>query len=329
MKKITALCLLSLILCMSIGAFPTSAATPDANHPIAKAAYGTPVIDGEIDDIWATAEVNKIEGAFVEDGPDPANPRNGTEASFRALWDEHYLYILTEVTDSTIGDEAWELTSVGAGSLWQRNSLGYTITPDYNRDVTNGQVAPSMWLILSCRAIGGGEAAAGDGTANFNQVDREVFNNFKTKITSTGYLVEIAFDLNLRYPDMKMEEGACIGFDQYVNDNIPLIFTTRVIGLNWSDINSYKNNSLKGTIVLTKGNAETTSAPAVDTTAAPTTTGAPVTTAAPSPTTTAAPAVTDAPITSPQTADSGIVLAVSILMLTALVISTACVKKRN
>ena len=314
MKKMIAWILVSLMLCLSVAEFSAFAVTPDSQHPIAKAAYGTPTIDGEIDEIWATAEVNEITDAFIEDGPDPANPRNGTAASFRVLWDENYLYLLTEVTDSTIGDEDWELASVGAGSLWKRNSLGYAITPDYNRDQTTTQVAPTMWLILSSRAIGGSDYVEGDGTANFNQVPREVFKNFKTKITDTGYLIEIAFDLKARWSDMKMEEGVCIGFDQYVNDNIPLIFDTRVIGLKWSDINSYKDNSLKGTIVLTKDAAQTT-APA-DTTAAPEQTTAPEVT-------------TTAPTSTPSTADPMLVLVVGMAMLVAVIVLGVRAKKRT
>lgn len=323
MKKLLSILLTVLLLALSIASISVSAVEPDTAHPIAKAAYGTPTIDGEIDDIWATAEVNEIAGAFAEGGPDPANPRNGTSATFRALWDNRKLYLLVEVVDSTIGDENWELQSVGAGSLWKRNSVSFAFTPDYNRDVTTTQVAPSFWFLLSCMANGGEEYVAGDGTANFNNVDREVFRHFKAKLTDTGYLIEIAVDLSLVYSEIAMAEGTCIGFDIYVNDNIPIIFDTRVIGLRWNDINSYKNNSLKGTIQLVKGGAaeETTTAAPETTTAAPETTAAPAVTTAP--TTTAAPAET------PKTADTTLVLVISTLMLGAAAVTLATAKKRG
>lgn len=169
MKKLFSLLMTVLILALSIASVSISAAEPDATHPIAKAAYGTPVIDGEIDDIWATAEANEIANAFAEGGPDPANPRNGTSATFRALWDERKLYLLAEVTDSTIGDENWELKSLNKGSMWKRNGVSFTFTPDYNRDVTTTQVAPSFWFILNCRAISGEENVDGDGASQLQQ----------------------------------------------------------------------------------------------------------------------------------------------------------------
>ena len=246
MKKAFSLAL-SLVIAAALCAvcvLPMAALEPDANYPIAKSVFGSPVIDGEIDSIWELAEVNVIEKTFATNSPDPNDPTNGTKAQFRTMWDSQYLYLLIEVTDSTIGDENWELKTVGAASLWQRNSVGITISPNYNRTATATQEPPAFWIILSCRAFTGDEAVAGDGTANFNQIPRETFKNFCTKITDTGYLIEIAFDLSLRFEDMKMTDGNCIGLDIYVNDNIAGITGSRDIGLMWSDLCSYKYDSL-------------------------------------------------------------------------------------
>ena len=210
---------------------PVFAAEPDKSQPIAYAVYGTPEIDGEIDAVWDNAKPRRISKTFVTNGPDPDNPTNGTSAVFRALWDEKYLYLLVEVTDSTIGDVTWELTTVGAGNLWMRNSVSFTFSPNYSRVETGAQVEPAFWYILSCRAIGGGEYVKNDGTANFNQVPRDTFKNFRTKITDTGYLIEAAVDLSQRYADIKMTYDTCIGFDIYINDNIAGISNTRDVGL--------------------------------------------------------------------------------------------------
>lgn len=324
MKKTLSLILAALIaatLCVA-AVLPAVAAEPDKNFPLAYAIYGSPVIDGEIDAAWDNAPVNELTKTFVTNGPDPENPTNGTKAQFRAMWDEKYLYLLVEVTDSTVGDEAWELSSVGAGSLWQRNSVGFTVTPDYDRTETTKQVEPSFWLILSSRAIGGGEYVKNDGTANFNNIPRDTFKNFRTKITENGYLIEVAFDLAQRYADIKMDFDTCIGFDLYVNDNIAGISSTRDIGLMWSDSNSYKNNSLKGTIQLVANNPETPVVTEAPVTEAPVT-EAPVTEAP----VTEAP-VTDAPATepdSPVTGDNGNVAIIAALAAIVAAVSVATV----
>ena len=329
MKKTLSLILaafLAATLCAA-ALLPAAAAEPDKNFPLAYAIYGTPEIDGEIDAAWDNAPINKLTKTFVTNGPDPENPTNGTEAQFRAMWDEKNLYLLVEVTDSTLGDEAWELSSVGAGSLWQRNSLGFTLTPNYDRSETNGQVDPSFWLILSSRAIGGGEYVKNDGTANFNNIPRDTFKNFRTKVTEKGYLIEIAFDLSQRYADIKMDFDTCIGFDLYVNDNIAGISSTRDIGLMWSEINSYKNNSLKGTIQLVATNPDAPVVTEAPTTEAPTT-EAP-TTEAP---TTEAPA-TEAPTTeapAPDTGDNGSVIIFTALaaIIAVTILSVAVIKRK-
>ena len=55
--------------------------------------YGSPVIDGEVDEVWNSAEV--------------VNPKNissnvETTAIFKSLWDDNALYILVEVKDNEL-----------------------------------------------------------------------------------------------------------------------------------------------------------------------------------------------------------------------------------
>lgn len=266
MKKVISLVLMALMLCSMFSIY-SAAATPDSTQKIAEAAYGTPVIDGQVDQVWSKATEYKIEGVYVKDDITTST------ATFKVLWDENYLYILHNVKDNTFGNADWEAQSVG-GNLWKRDGVSYTFSPDYNRDVTTTQVAPAFWFVIG--AFGH--------TANFNTVDSKVFigeegnKNYAMSYPADGYIIELKVDLKARYEAFKLEAGVCIGFDTYTNDNnATLLSTTRNFGLYWNDkMTSYKDNSKKGTIVLAAKTAATTTTSS-STTTKPATTTAPKT----------------------------------------------------
>lgn len=60
---------------------------------VMKAAHGTPVIDGKMDDIWKDSPAQDIMYSTNED-----NPFSGT---CRVMWDKDYLYLLYEIKCST------------------------------------------------------------------------------------------------------------------------------------------------------------------------------------------------------------------------------------
>lgn len=62
------------------------------------AVYGTPSIDGDIDDIWNNATELKINRQIMA--------WEGATGTFKAMWDENNLYILAEVNDSVIDTSA-------------------------------------------------------------------------------------------------------------------------------------------------------------------------------------------------------------------------------
>ncbi len=86
MKKTTKLlcCLLAAALC----AAPIAA--EEEETPRGYASYGTPTVDGTVDDIWSSTETYPI--ALVKDGTD-----EGITSTWKALWDENNLYFLIEV----------------------------------------------------------------------------------------------------------------------------------------------------------------------------------------------------------------------------------------
>src|SRR5690554_5970773 len=87
---------------------------------------GTPVIDGNIDDIWDKANVIDVKTrsyTFTD------NPTKVT-AKVWTLWDEDNLYCLAEVIDpvisATLGTDPWE-----------RDSIEFVIDQSNNREVGN------------------------------------------------------------------------------------------------------------------------------------------------------------------------------------------------
>lgn len=294
----------------------------EVGSQVAKAIYGTPEIDGYAESIWDEAQINTLNYVYTDDGI-----TTPTVVRFRTMWDEKYLYFLVEVQDATMGDLAWEELSLG-GNLWRRDGISFTFSPDYNRDVTAGQVEPAFWFIIG----------AYGNTANWNNVPQNVFisedegvtkmyaisyyTDYNTN-TNYGYTIECKINLAPRYEGIKMEAGTKVGFDMYSNDNNYFLMSTgREHGRSWGyceyncgTVNSYKNDAEKGTIEFcdktvkfenkvedlewikapeTTVEDTTTAAPDTTTAAPDTTTAEPVdtTTAVPEDTTTEAPAET-------------------------------------
>lgn len=79
--------------------------------------YGTPVIDGEVDEIWNNAQV--VVPRFVA-----ANVE--TSAVFRALWDDNAIYFLAEVKDNEL--------SIQSGTPYMQDS--FEVFLDENNDKT-------------------------------------------------------------------------------------------------------------------------------------------------------------------------------------------------
>lgn len=77
--------------------------------------YGSPVIEGEIDDVWDIAE--EVTPLHVPDEIE-------TTATFKALWDDHSLYVMAKVIDSDL--------SVESGNTYEQDSV--EIFLDENND---------------------------------------------------------------------------------------------------------------------------------------------------------------------------------------------------
>ena len=320
MKKTLSI-ILTAIMLVSVLAIGTSAATAqDADVEIA---YGTPVIDGTIDDVWNSAKIYKYDKydyvAKAEVTTDPGQ--------FRFLWDENYIYALFEINDTTVAPDS---VVDGSGSPWyDRDGVAMSFAPSNDKTSnTSADKNSSFWFVI--RSNGS--------VPNFSARDKSVFITedpdsaavgnaiipadkamFRVSKTENGYLVESKINLKKSgvtgADTFKLEAGTKFGFDTWTNDNAYTADNTagkRDHGYTFADrtVGSYKNNSLKATAVLL---------------AKPEVTTAEVTTAAGTPTTTNTPST-------PPTGDamtSVILISVAVLALTGTAVTVILRKGRD
>lgn len=141
---------------------------------------GTPVIDGEIDDIWANAEVISAT-QYVQNTA-------GATAQVQTMYDDEYLYVLAVVTDDNL--------QMSSANPWEQDSVEIFVDEDAAR------------------------MTAYDGNdfqyrVNYDNVQSGPACVSATSITDTGYIIEYAlpFVLGSKAP------GDIMGFEVQVNDD--------------------------------------------------------------------------------------------------------------
>ena len=149
--------------------------------------YGSPTIDGEIDDVWDNATVLPIDR--VQAGED------GATGEARVLWDEDNLYILVEVEDTELDDSA--------GDAHEQDSVEVFIDEQNTKEASYGEgVAQYRVNFNNEQSFNPGEASDG-------------FES-ETAVDGTNYLIEMK--IPLRTIDAAADHT--IGFDIQVNDAI-------------------------------------------------------------------------------------------------------------
>ncbi len=152
----------------------------------AKAAKGTAVIDGDIDDIWNKAE-QIVTDRWVSGS-------SGSTAKVRTLWDDNRLYVLAEVTDS--------LVTKRSANVWEQDSVEIFIDQNNARtgsyDGDDGQYRVNF----------DNETSVNPGSLSANLTSA-------AKRTPTGYIIEAAVDWVGTPPKV----GSIIGFDVQVNND--------------------------------------------------------------------------------------------------------------
>lgn len=148
------------------------------------AEFGSPVIDGQIDQVWNKARAVKaqIVSGDIE-----------TTATFRALWDDRALYILAEVKDSNL--------SVQSGTPYMQDSVEIFLDENNDKSVEYGP--DDVHLRINY-----------DNVQSVDKGDASRFYSAARK-ADDGYVIEarIAFK-------QKPENGKVLGIELQVNDAV-------------------------------------------------------------------------------------------------------------
>lgn len=187
--------------------------------PYAQLNYGTPVIDGKLDNAWKTQSELPL---TVKTGDPQA------AAKVRAMWDDQYLYVYAVVTDKKL--------SKANSNAWEQDSLEIFI--DQNHTKTSSYEADDCQYRINYK-----------NEASFNGANCKA-DNLKsvTKLTKDGYIVEAAIKLT----EIKPAKGKLIGIDFQINDDAGS--GSRAGTYNWFDKTGtgYANPSVLGTVTLVK-----------------------------------------------------------------------------
>jgi S-formylglutathione hydrolase FrmB len=184
--------------------------------------FGSPVIDGTIDEVWKRA---------VAVSPVISSGSTDTSATIKTLWDDRALYILAEIKDSHLSAEA--------GSVYERDSI--EIFLDENNNKTKDYDVDDLQFRVNYK--------------NKQSADHGDLNRFytSTREVKDGYLIEAR--IALIKPPVK---NKVLGFEIQINDAKE---GKRIAALNLFDKtgSAYADTGLFGNIVLTGKTAGTVS----------------------------------------------------------------------
>lgn len=204
-----------LLLSVPIGAAETARSS-------AEAAYGTPVIDGQIDEVWDKTNYYVVKNS----------KRTGTEAYkgwFKVLWDEDNIYVLAKVYSDQLDDSAVD--------PWNHDSVDIYIDEDCAR------TSPYSKDDYQVRT-------------NFNGfVSGNNYYDFKKVKTGTsqfenGFIAEMAFPLYTKKP----MENLTVGFEVMMTSSAFLGTSIREYlwntksGWAWNNTNCFGNLTFKKTV---------------------------------------------------------------------------------
>ena len=186
----------------------------DSNGRIV-AYFGTPQIDGKIDEVWKKAQV--VNPKYIS-----ANVQ--TSATFKALWDDYALYVLAEVKDKDL--------SVQSGTPYMQDSFEAFLDEDNNKTQEYG--VDDLHYRVNYE--------------NSQSVDTGSAERFytSTKKTDGGYLIEARIALKSKPVNNKV-----LGIELQINDakgtdRVGTINTFDSTGSAWNDTGKFGEILLAG-----------------------------------------------------------------------------------
>jgi endo-1,4-beta-xylanase len=182
------------------------------------AMFGTPVIDGTVDDVWVSATelpINRYQMAW-----------QGANGISKVLWDNENLYVLIQVSDSQLDKSS--------ANPWEQDSIEVFV------DENNAKT--------SFYEDGDGQYRVNfDNETSFNPISIAEGFESKTHVSGNGYTVELKIPLKTITP----VNSTKIGFDVQINDGQD---GARQSAATWNDTTGlgYQDTSVFGELTLVK-----------------------------------------------------------------------------
>ncbi|SET54970.1 sugar-binding protein [[Clostridium] polysaccharolyticum] len=149
------------------------------------ALFGSPAIDGNVDDIWANAKSVQYLNVIPQ-----AKQTTATTATIKVMWDDNAIYFLAQVKDPNVSDDSMQ--------VYEKDSVEFFLDQDNHRNGTyegdDSQFRINFKNELSC--------------------DHGDLSNLYSaaKITEDGYLVEGRIALSV-----KPENNVVMGMESQIN----------------------------------------------------------------------------------------------------------------
>lgn len=273
MKKILSCTVAGTLLLVAM-LVPTNAASAEYG-----AAYGTPVVDGVLDEAYKNSDKYTI--TFGKDGAE-----SYSTAEVYWLWDENKLYYYADVTDDT---PSTNVNTSNLNDIWKTDCVefGFNVTPDKETGDPHNTANSAVYLA----ALGYGEAM--DVYGALNQIESIKNSSFCAAVeTDKGWALEIELPIFNDETGLTPAAGDKIAMYTILhndtdNDNVRNSETYS----NADAIGCQYDSSKMDKVVLMEKPAVVEPAEVVDTAAA-----------------------TDAPVTAPQTMDALAVIGVTLAL---------------
>lgn len=228
MKKTVCTILCLLFLMSAFGAVTASAADPV--HPVDRAlvynaAYGTPIVDGEMDDIYLQSDVMYAENASFGSSASVKEGQNAT-AEYRIVWNKTTLFIFCTVTDPTrsaAGATGASATKMDNTDIYVMLDAGFATDKDYSDRTVDG--SGQFRYQPNCTIDKEPNRAASWGKLTVRNQLAGTYNYVGGYLNETdgSYSFEMCFNYSVPFTktiaaNIKTRTATAIGFGMQIND---------------------------------------------------------------------------------------------------------------
>lgn len=218
------LCSFSTFCVLSVNVFGVQDAPKKPERLTANAVYGTPKIDGEIDDAWKNATAVEVK-RIVKSETSVADAEVAT-GTVKLLWDKDNLYALWQVKDSKL--------SAKSDNPYEQDSIEFFVD-ELNERAGVYQKDDAQYRVSYEGKISG--AGEGFKEENIKAVAKKI---------DGGYLIEMSAKLSFA----KREGGTKMGLELQINDDPNTGARAGVTKWNHTENDSYQSTSDFGTVLL-------------------------------------------------------------------------------